>query len=213
MNSRTVITISKEQLAEMPVVTYPGTITIIDTPEQAETAIETIMRSPIVGFDTETRPAFRKGQTNNVALMQVSNGEHCWLFRINKLGLRDAVKRFLECDNVLKVGLSLKDDFFVMHRSAEFEPKNFLDLQAFVKNYMIADASLQKIYGILFGERISKGQRLSNWEADELNDAQQKYASIDAWACLKIYRHLNAGLFIPNESPYLTTIIEKDPEE
>ena len=213
MNSRTVITISKERLAEMPVVTYPGTITIINTPEQAETAIETIMRSPIVGFDTETRPAFRKGQTNNVALMQVSNGEHCWLFRINKLGLEGAVKRFLECDNVLKVGLSLKDDFFVMHRSAEFEPKNFLDLQAFVKNYMIADASLQKIYGILFGERISKGQRLSNWEADELNDAQQKYASIDAWACLKIYRYLTAGAFMPEESPYLTTIVEKDPEE
>lgn len=197
----------------MPVVSYPGTITIINTPEQAETAIETIMQCPIVGFDTETRPAFRKGQTNNVALMQVSNGEHCWLFRINKLGLESAVKRFLECDSVLKVGLSLKDDFFVMHRSAEFEPKNFLDLQAFVKSYMIADASLQKIYGILFGQRISKGQRLSNWEADELNDAQQKYASIDAWACLKIYRHLTAGAFMPEESPYLTTIVEKDPEE
>ncbi|MDE5745556.1 MAG: 3'-5' exonuclease domain-containing protein 2, partial [Paramuribaculum sp.] len=138
----------------------------------------------------------------------VSNGEHCWLFRINKRGVEGAVKRFLETDTVLKVGLSIKDDFFVMHRSAEFEPKNFIDLQSLVKDYMIADSSLQKIYGILFGERISKGQRLSNWEADELNEAQQKYASIDAWACLKIYRYLKDGHFKPQESPYLTTIIE-----
>ncbi|MDE5837853.1 MAG: 3'-5' exonuclease domain-containing protein 2 [Paramuribaculum sp.] len=208
MKARTEVSILKEQIAVMPVVNYAGTISIINTPEQAEAAIEMILKSPVVGFDTETRPSFKKGQTNNVALMQVSNGEHCWLFRINRLGIEGAVKRFLETDAVLKVGLSIKDDFFVMHRSAEFEPRNFIDLQSFVRDYMIADSSLQKIYGILFGERISKGQRLSNWEAEELNDAQQKYASIDAWACLKIYRYLKDGKFDPKKSPYLATIIE-----
>ncbi|MDE5821658.1 MAG: 3'-5' exonuclease domain-containing protein 2 [Paramuribaculum sp.] len=208
MKAHTAVSILKDQLAQLPVVNYPGTISIINTPEQAEAALEAIFKNPVVGFDTETRPSFKKGHTNNVALMQVSNGEQCWLFRINRLGIDGAVKKFLESESVLKVGLSIKDDFFVMHRSAEFEPKNFIELQSFVKDYMISDTSLQKIYGILFGERISKGQRLSNWEADELNEAQQKYASIDAWACLKIYRHLKGGKFEPRKSPYLATIIE-----
>lgn len=213
MNSRTVITIPKETVSSLPMVTYSGKISIITTEEQAEEALKIIFQSRVVGFDTETRPSFRKGQTNNVALMQVSNGDQCWLFRLNKLGVDGAVKKFLECESLLKVGLSIKDDFFVMHRSAEFEPKSFIDLQTFVKDYMIADASLQKIYGILFGGRISKGQRLSNWEAEDLNEAQQKYAAIDAWACLKIYNYLKSGEFKPLDSPYLTTIIEEEKEE
>lgn len=207
--TRTVVTISKELVAPMPLVTYSGEITIVDTPELAEKALEQIFACPVVGFDTETKPAFRKGQSNNVALMQVSNGSRCWLFRVNKLGVEGAVKRFLENDTILKVGLSIKDDFFVMHRSAEFEPKGFLDLQSYVKEFLIADASLQKIFAILFGGRISKGQRLSNWEADRLTPAQQHYASIDAWACLKIYNHLKAGGFDPCKSPYLTQITEE----
>ena len=155
MKAHTAVSILKDQLAQLPVVNYPGTISIINTPEQAEAALEAILKNPVVGFDTETRPSFKKGHTNNVALMQVSNGEQCWLFRINRLGIDGAVKKFLESESVLKVGLSIKDDFFVMHRSAEFEPKNFIELQSFVKDYMISDTSLQKIYGILFGERIS----------------------------------------------------------
>jgi ribonuclease D len=210
MTTRSIVTIPKDKLSEMPLVTYSGTITIVDTPEQADAALETIFKSSVVGFDTETRPAFRKGHSNNVALMQVSNGLQCWLFRVNKLGVDGAVKRFLENDSILKVGLSIKDDFFVMHRSAEFEPKGFIDLQAFVKEYLIADASLQRIYAILFGGRISKGQRLSNWEADELTPAQQHYASIDAWACLRIYNHLKSGEFDPMSSPYLTEITEEN---
>lgn len=95
-----------------------------------------------------------------------------------------------------------------MHRSAEFEPKGFVDLQSYVKEFKIADASLQRIFAILFGKRISKGQRLSNWEADSLTEAQQHYAAIDAWACLRIYNLLSAGEFDPMSSPYLTEIIE-----
>ncbi|MDE5688993.1 MAG: 3'-5' exonuclease domain-containing protein 2 [Paramuribaculum sp.] len=206
MIRRNIVTITKEQLAAMPVVTYPGEISIIETQEQAAAALDEIFKCSVVGFDTETKPTFRKGHPNNVALMQVSNGSHCWLFRVNRLGVEGSVKRFLESTQVKKVGLSLKDDFFVMHRSCEFEPAGFVDLQGFVREYGIADASLQKIYGILFGERISKGQRLSNWEAPELTLSQQRYASIDAWACLRIYDYLQSGGFVAEQSPYYTTI-------
>ena len=207
-DTRTVVSIPKELVAEMPLVTYPGSITIVDTPELADKALDEILSCSVVGFDTETKPAFRKGKTNNVALMQVSGEDRCWLFRVNRLGVDGAVKRFLENDTILKVGLSIKDDFFVMHRSAQFEPKGFVDLQSYVKEFKIADASLQRIFAILFGKRISKGQRLSNWEADSLTEAQQHYAAIDAWACLKIYNLLRAGEFDPKASPYLTEIIE-----
>lgn len=206
MSGRTVITITKEQLSPLPLVTYEGGITVVETPEEAERALEELRSRKVVGFDTETKPTFRKGHPNNVALMQVSDGDRCWLFRINKTGFCASIRAFMESEEIIKVGLSLKDDFFVMHRSAEFQPAGFVDLQDLVKEFGIADCSLQKVYAILFGGRISKSQRLSNWEADTLTAAQQRYASIDAWACLKIYNHLEGGNFIPENSPYLTTL-------
>ena len=115
------------------------------------------------------------------------------------------LKSFLEHDSVVKVGLSLKDDFHVLHRIAQFEPRSFVDLQNVVKSFHIADSSLQKIYGIIFNGRISKSQRLSNWEASELSAGQQIYASIDAWACLRIYNHLISGSFEPETSSYIVT--------
>ena len=109
----------------------------------------------------------------------------------------------MESDKVTKVGLSLRDDFHVLHRIASFEPAEFIDLQNVVKSFHIADSSLQKIYGIIFNGRISKSQRLSNWEAAQLSQGQKIYASIDAWACLRIYRHLMDGCFDPAESAYI----------
>ena len=151
----------------------------------------------MVGFDTETRPAFKKGQKHKVALMQISTVDRCYLFRLNKIGMSEELKAFLENPDVLKIGLSVHDDFTVLRRSSELDPKGFVDLQDMVKNFEITDISLQKIYAIIFGERISKSQRLTNWEADSLSEAQQAYAALDAWACLKIYNYLNAGKFVP----------------
>ena len=99
----------------------------------------------------------------------------------------DALKSFLENPSVTKVGLSLKDDFGMIHKVSEANMSGFIDLQKIVPDYGIADASLQKIYAILFDKRISKGQRLTNWEADNLTEAQKEYAAIDAWACLKTF--------------------------
>ena len=204
MNVNTLIlSISKERLAELPVVAYPGYIVVVNTPEQAASALSTIRRCPVVGFDTETKPSFRKGHPNKVALIQISTGECCYLFRINKFGITQEQRDFFEDPGVLKIGLSLKDDFHVMHRGTEFTPAGFIDLQEMVSGYAIHDSSLQKIYGIVFGERISKSQRLSNWEATVLTAPQQIYAAIDAWACLKIYHALTGGEFNPQESPYI----------
>lgn len=187
----------------MPLATFGGDITVVDTPDAARHAVSVLMQEPIIGFDTETKPSFKKGHVNKVALMQLSTANHCFLFRINILGITDEMAALLENENITKIGLSIHDDFHVMHRSSRVEPRGFIDLQNFVKQYHIQDISLQKIYAIIFGEKISKNQRLTNWEAPTLTPQQQKYAAIDAWACLRIYVFLASRSFRPEESPYI----------
>lgn len=209
MNLKTLtLSITKQQLGGLPTVAYPGHIVVVNTAEQAVSALDTIGRYSVVGFDTETKPSFRKGRTNHVALIQISVGDCCYLFRISKFGFIPEFRRFFEDKNILKIGLSLKDDFYMLHKTLAFEPEGFIDLQDFVKNYNIHDISLQKIYAIIFKEKISKSQRLSNWEASALTAPQQIYASIDAWACLKIYNYLTSGAFNPEKSEY---IVPDDP--
>lgn len=203
MQSKVSISIPKETLSTLPIVTFPGEIIVIDSPEAVPAAVEHLRSSKIVGFDTETRPSFHKGRTNKVALIQISTDSRCYLFRINKTGLTEELRAFIEDTGVTKIGLSLKDDFFVLHRISEFVPEGFIDLQEFVRSYGIIDSSLQRIYGIVFGERISKGQRLSNWEATDLTAAQQQYAAIDAWTCLRLYNELKSGNFQPEASPFV----------
>ena len=191
------IKISKEVIATRPVETFPGRIVVIDHENQANEAAERLSHEPIIGFDTETRPTFKKGQSNHVALMQLSTHDTCYLFRLNRMGFPPSLKRLLEDEHLLKVGISLKDDFCMLNRlhNGELTPRNFVELQKLVKKFGIEDQSLQKIYGIVAGKKISKGQRLSNWEADHLTESQQLYAATDAWSCIKIYEILQSGAF------------------
>lgn len=196
------VSISKQQLASLPAAQFQGTITIVDTPDSVESAVLRLRESDLIGFDTETRPSFKKGQAYHVALLQLSSDNECFLFRLNKIGMPDALKELLEDKDMQKVGLSLHDDFRNLHKKYDFEPQGFIELQQFVTGWNIIDKSLSKLYGILFGKRISKSQRLSNWEAEQLAEAQQNYAALDAQACVKIYKYLKEGLFDPEGSAY-----------
>lgn len=183
-------TISKEDLNALDAEEFNGRIVLVQTASTAIKAIRFLMEQPMVGFDTETRPSFRKGQLNKVALIQLSTPDTCFLIRLNRLGIFPELREFLECHTVKKIGLSTKDDFHALCRLAPVKPDGFVELQQLVKTYGIGEASLTKIYALLFGKRISKGQRLTNWEAVELTEAQQRYAALDAWACLRIYNHI-----------------------
>lgn len=211
-NERAIITISKDHLATLPAAEYTGKIVIVDTPEKVEAAVKELSKSPLIGFDTETRPSFRKGQSFNVALVQLATPECSFLFRINKIGFPSELIKILENPKLTKVGLSIHDDFHGLEKIAEIIPQSFIDLQNYTKNFKIEDNSLSRMYAILFGERISKGQRLTNWEADELTDLQLHYAALDAFACIKIYNYLKDGLFNPFESKYLTYPAEENKE-
>ena len=196
------LSIAKEDVALLPKVTYPGEITVINSKVDAVNALRFLSSLPIVGIDTETRPNFQRGHVNKVALIQIYAPSRCFLFRINRFGLIPEMIAFLESEKTAKVGLSLHDDFRNLSKIHPVEPKACIDLQQYVNTFHIRDNSLQRIYAIVFGKRISKSQRLTNWEAERLTESQQIYASIDAWACYQLYQHLSKGLFHPEKSPY-----------
>lgn len=186
--------ITKEEIAQMPREMFPGKIVVIQAESEVEKAVRFLETRPVVGIDTETRPSFRKGQSNQVALLQLSTDDICFLFRLNWIGIPDSIVRLLENPSVKKIGLSLKDDIRTLQHRTEFKQQACIELQEYVKAFGIMDNSLQKIYAILFGRKISKAQRLSNWEADVLSDAQQLYAATDAWTCYNIYNLLGTLL-------------------
>ncbi len=182
--------ITKQEISTLPIVAFGGRIITILTEPEADNAVDYLLSQKLVGVDTETRPTFVSGKSNKVALLQVSTEEVCFLFRLNYIGVPSSVQRFLEDESVMKIGLSLKDDFGALHKRSDFEQGKFLELQQYVNEFGIEAQSLQKIYAILFGQKISKNQRLSNWEAEVLNDKQKLYAATDAWACLMIYNYM-----------------------
>ena len=182
--------IAKADIAQMPNELFEGRIIVIHALADVEKAVNYLKGFPIVGIDTETRPSFAKGKTYEVSLLQISTEDTCFLFRLNYIGMPKALVDFLQDGRQLKVGLSLKDDIQNLNRKHKFEPRGFLDLQHYVKEMGIEAQSLQKIYALLFGKKISKSQRLTNWEADVLTDRQKGYAATDAWACVRMYKHM-----------------------
>lgn len=183
--------IPKDELNELPKAIYPGKIIVIQSEAEANRAVEYLSAQPVIGIDSETRPSFAKGQIHKVALLQLSSEEYCFLFRLNHIGFPESLIALLENPSVKKIGLSLQDDFMMLRKRKSFKPEACIELQQYVEKFGIEDKSLQKIYANLFSEKISKSQRLSNWEADVLTDAQKSYAATDAWACLNIYNKLS----------------------
>ena len=172
-------------------VEFYGKIYVVTSPVEAEHVVDYLLSQPILGFDTETRPAFEKGKRYYCSLLQVSTRTDCFLFRLNKTGLCPAVVRLLGDEQVTKVGLAWNNDMLSLRQLGNFKSGRFIDLQDMVRELGVEDQSLVKIYANLFGERISKAERLSNWERSELTDKQMEYAAIDAWACVRIYNEVN----------------------
>lgn len=180
----------KADIASLPVVHFEGRIVVVVSEREAERAVRFLLSQPILGIDTETRPSFRRGDMHQVALLQVSAHDICFLFRLNYLGDSPAVCRLLEDKKVPKVGLSLRDDMMQLHRLMDFEEGLFIDLQNHVREIGVEDMSLQKLYANFFGQKISKRQQLTNWEHDVLSEKQKLYAATDAWSCIMLYEEL-----------------------
>lgn len=182
--------ISKEEVNQMPVVVFGGKITLVDDLSKIYPAIQELRQHDLVGIDTETKPSFTRGMHHKVSLVQISTSDHCYLFRLNKIDFPAALAEFLADSKIKKIGLSLRDDFNGLNKHHRFKPENTVDIQTIARNYGILELGLQKIYAIMFGKKISKSQRLTNWESVELTEPQQRYAATDAWACLHIYQQM-----------------------
>ena len=179
--------ISKEEVAGLELIQYEGPIYVIDSMEAFEEEIRHIARQPVLGFDTETRPSFKKGKVYPTSLIQIASLERAWILRVNRLGYPRELLELLSGENPLKIGLGLQDDLRRLRSDFKFEPRGFLDLQQYVQAFRIDEKGLKKISGIVLNRRISKSQQVSNWDAEVLSEAQLRYAATDAWICLKIY--------------------------
>ena len=202
--------ISNDELAELPLSSFEGVIHVIDQPEDLDKALKYLSNQRIIGFDTETRPAFKKGQVFPVSLLQLATSDQAFLFRINKIGLPAGLVKILSSSKILKIGVAIRDDIKILQRIVPFKPSGFIELQDLVKDYGIENFSLKKLSAIVLGFRISKSQRLTNWDADELTEQQLIYGATDAWVSCDIYKQL---LITPIEPVVFEPEIAGSPEE
>lgn len=180
----------KRVIGDLPQVLFPGKIVSVISESEADKAVAYLLSCDILGVDTETKPTFRKGQNHKVSLLQVASKDICFLFRLNRIGITDSIKKLLENKKVPMVGLSWHDDILSLHKRREFSPGYFIDLQNIVGEIGIKDLSLQKLYANIFHQKISKRQRLTNWDADILTERQREYAATDAWTCINLYEEI-----------------------
>jgi ribonuclease D len=183
--------LSNEEVNDLPIYQFNGGIFVIDTFEKLDECLPLLKGQRILGFDTETKPSFKKGKVNPVSLLQISTQHEAFLIRINKIGLPIEIANILSNPKVIKVGLAIKDDIKILKDITKFEANKFIDLQEYVESFKIEAKSLKKITGIVLNKRISKSQQVTNWERQELTEPQQIYAATDAWVCLQIYKELN----------------------
>ncbi len=186
-------TISNEDVAQLEPVRFDGEIVVVDTVHDLLRACEVLSAQKIIGFDTETRPSFTSGMVNKVALLQLSTDDVCFLIRLNKVPLDKALIAILQNENIAKVGAAVQNDIAALNALRHFKARGFIDLQNEVGRFGIEDRSLRKLSGIIIGKKVSKAQRLSNWEAQTLTPQQQQYAATDAWVCIELLRRLQAA--------------------
>jgi len=182
--------ISNEETAALPAIEFKGEIRIIEHERDIVPACKFLMKQAVVGFDTETRPSFRPGVTFRVSLLQLSTPTVCYLFRLNRIPLAKPILQLLESSDVLKIGADVAGDLRSLRQIRHFRDGGFVDLQSIAPEWGIEDKSLRKLSAIVLRQRVSKAQRLSNWEAATLTDKQKLYAATDAWVCTAIYDKL-----------------------
>jgi ribonuclease D len=183
--------VTDEELKKLPVMQFEGKVRLIDSMQKFGQAMREISRCKVLGFDTETRPSFKKGTRHKVSLLQLADDHNAWLFRLNMIGLPPELAALLANPDIVKIGVAVHDDIKALRHLTPFEPGGFVDLQTVVADHGIKQLGLKRLSAITLGFSISKSQQTSNWEAPGLTPQQQVYAATDAWVCRRIYLQLN----------------------
>jgi ribonuclease D len=185
-------TITVEEIQDYDLSWFKGEIVIVDNPDIFRKVMPRLLNESVLGFDTESKPSFKKGRRNKVSLIQLATGDLACLFRINKIGIPDGLVKILADPDVIKAGVAVHDDLRFLKGVKKFNPEGFIDLQGFVKDFGIQSSGLKKLTAIVLGFRISKRQQVTDWNAEILTEAQQVYAATDAWVCREIYNKLTS---------------------
>jgi ribonuclease D len=185
--------ISKEELALLPHGKYQGEIVLINKRHHAEEALEDIRKCDIIGMDTEARPAFKKGQSFPVSLVQLASDKKVYLFRLLETGRLPVLEEIIEDHNILKVGIAVHDDLKDLSRRLARTARNVVDLNQLASEKGFKNIGARKLSALILNIRISKAQQVSNWENRVLTQAQIDYAATDAWLCREIYLRLVNG--------------------
>jgi len=199
MNNREMIkqfneSVTDDELRKLPLLQFEGRVTLVDNMQKFHRVMGEMGSPAVLGFDTETRPSFRKGQRHKVSLLQLADDNRAWLFRLNMIGLPPELTALLADERITKTGVAIHDDIKALRSLTPFEPGGFIDLQTVVAAHGIKELGLKKLSAIILGYSISKSQQTSNWDAIALTEPQQLYAATDAWVCRRIYLALNGKI-------------------
>jgi ribonuclease D len=183
-------TISNEEMLLLPLRAYSGKVVLIQTASELESAVETLQHVAVLGFDTETKPSFKRGEFYKVALVQLATADTVYLIQIQKTGVSESFAKIFSNPNVIKAGVAIRDDIKGLQKYRPFKAEGFIDLSLVAREKGIGVESVKKMTALLLGFRISKSAQTSNWEMSTLTEKQIEYAATDAWVCLEIYRKL-----------------------
>lgn len=178
---------TKEEINGCPMEGWTGPISVIRTGEELESAMARLGGQTLLGFDTETRPAYHKGESYHPSILQLAGDREVFVFQINHLGLAEPLRKLLADPAVIKAGVALDYDIRELKRLAHFKAASFVDLGDVAKGAGIKNHGLRGLAAVLLGFRISKGAQTSNWAKDILEPHQIRYAATDAWVGREIY--------------------------
>jgi ribonuclease D len=179
--------ISREEMSELPIRRYQGPVHLVATPAELGRAMEAICRESVVGFDTETRPAFRPGESYLPSLVQFATADAVYLLQVQRGDYSGALREIFSSGKITKAGVSVADDLRNLKKLYEFEERAVVDLGKLAKRHGLKQTGVRNLAGIFLGARIPKGAKTTNWAARRLTPQQIVYAATDAWACRELY--------------------------
>lgn len=182
------LSISKEEINKLPRYVFTGKIEVVDSDPGVLAAVKKLKQESVLGFDTETRPAFRKGERYDVSLLQLAGESTVYLFRLKKISNLGVLFELLADPKIVKTGVAIKDDVRGLKKLCSFKPENFVDLAIVAKEKKIINLGLRSLTAIVLGKRLSKKAKVSNWERDRLTAAQIKYAACDGAVGYALYQ-------------------------
>jgi ribonuclease D len=186
------ITITTDEINLLPLKAFDGKVNVITEEKNLSKVVLEVLRHRVIGFDTETRPSFKKGQSYKLALLQIAVPNKVFLIRTHYTGLSPEITAIFENPDIIKAGVAIRDDIKALQTLRKFSPAGFVELATVAREVGLQVESVKKLAALILGFRISKSAQTSNWEVPTLSEKQIEYAATDAWVCLELYEKMKS---------------------